>query len=169
MKELKGRKLILILGVPLGIGCFYVGNPIFAIVTTLIMLLGLDEFFKMCEIKGSYPNRIFGFIITVFIGLAYSGVYAHHQITVLGLACMTVISLFIIEIINNKKEPLQNIANTVLGIIFVPTLLGTLIHLRQLDHIFDSNVTLLLLLSGYVIQPLSFLEQNLVRKKFFPK
>ena len=95
------------------------GNPIFAIVTTLIMLLGLDEFFKMCEIKGSYPNRIFGFIITVFIGLAYSGVYAHHQITVLGLACMTVISLFIIEIINNKKEPLQNIANTVLGIIFV--------------------------------------------------
>ena len=49
MKELKGRKLILILGVPLGIGCFYVGNPIFAIVTTLIMLLGLDEFFKMCE------------------------------------------------------------------------------------------------------------------------
>ncbi len=49
MKELKGRKLILILGVPLGVGCFYLGNPVFAIVTTAIMLLGIDEFFRMCE------------------------------------------------------------------------------------------------------------------------
>ena len=99
MKELKGRKLILILGATLGIGCFYVGNPIFAIVTTLIMLLGLDEFFKMCEIKGSYPNRIFGFIITVFIGLAYSGVYAHHQI----IFSMIFLTLKMIEFILKKS------------------------------------------------------------------
>jgi phosphatidate cytidylyltransferase len=169
MKELKGRKLILILGVPLGIGCLYIGNPIFAIVTTLIMLLGLDEFFKMCELKGSYPNRIFGFILTVFIGLAYSGVYAHDQITVLGLACMTVISLFIIEIVNNKKEPLHNIANTVLGVIFVPILLGSLIHLRQLDHIFDSNITLLLFISVWLCDTAAFFfGTKFGKKKILP-
>ena len=72
MKELKGRKLILILGMPLGLGCIYVGNPAFAIVTALIMILGIDEFFKMCELKGSSPNRIFGFIITLFVALAYA-------------------------------------------------------------------------------------------------
>ena len=81
MKELKGRKLILILGMPLGLGCIYIGNPAFAIVTALIMILGIDEFFKMCELKGSSPNRIFGFIITLFVALAYAGIYSHHQIT----------------------------------------------------------------------------------------
>ena len=45
------------------------------------MLLGIDEFFRMCELKGSFPNRIFGFIVTIFIALAYSGIYSHHQIT----------------------------------------------------------------------------------------
>ena len=110
MKELKGRKLILILGMPLGLGCIYFGNPAFAIVTTLIMILGIDEFFKMCELKGSSPNRIFGFIITLFVALAYAGIYSHHQITVLGFCCAAVISVFIIEILNNKKDPLNNIA-----------------------------------------------------------
>ena len=103
MKELKGRKLILILGMPLGLGCIYFGNPAFAIVTTLIMILGIDEFFKMCELKGSSPNRIFGFIITLFVALAYAGIYSHHQITVLGFCCAAVISVFIIEILNNKN------------------------------------------------------------------
>lgn len=169
MQELKGRMLILILGVPLGITCIYVGNPIFAIATTLIMLLGIDEFFKMCEKKGSFPNKIFGFILTVFIGLTYSGIYSHHQITVLGVACLVVISLFIIEIINNKNEPLHNISNTVLGVLFVPVLLGTLIHLRQLDHIFDSNVTLLLFISVWLCDTSAFFfGTKFGKKKILP-
>ena len=95
MKELKGRKLILILGMPLGLGCIYIGNPAFAIVTALIMILGIDEFFKMCELKGSAPNRIFGFIITLFVALAYAGIYSHHRITVLGFCCAAVISVYV--------------------------------------------------------------------------
>ena len=169
MKELKGRKLILILGIPLGVGCFYLGNPVFAIVTTAIMLLGIDEFFRMCELKGSFPNRIFGFIVTIFIALAYSGIYSHHQITVLGLSCLAVISLFIIEIINSKKEPLHNIANTILGILFVPTLLGTIIHLRQLDHIYYSNITLLLFISVWMCDTAAFVfGTKFGKKKILP-
>ena len=170
MKELEGRKLILILGVPLGVGCFYLGNPIFAIVTTAIMLLGIDEFFRMCELKGSSPNRIFGFISTIFIALAYSSIYSHHQITVLGLFCLVVIGLFIIEILNGKDEPLHNIANTILGILFVPTLLGTIIHLRQLDHIYNSNVTLLLFVSVWLCDTAAFIfGTKFGKKKILPK
>ena len=170
MKELKGRKLILILGVPLGIGCIYIGNPVFAIVTTAIMLIGIDEFFRMCELKGSYPNRIFGFIGTIFIAMAYSGIYSHHQITVLGLFCLAVIGLFIIEILNAKIEPLHNISNTILAILFVPTLLGTIIHLRQMDHIYYSNVTLLLFISVWLCDTAAFIfGTKLGKKKILPK
>ena len=170
MKELKGRKLILILGVPLGIGCIYIGNPVFAIVTTAIMLLGIDEFFRMCELKGSYPNRIFGFIGTIFIAMAYSGIYSHHQITVLGLFCLAVIGLFIIEILNAKIEPLHNISNTILAILFVPTLLGTIIHLRQMDHIYYSNVTLLLFMSVWLCDTAAFIfGTKFGKKKILPK
>ena len=49
MKELKGRKLILFFGIPFGIGCYFLGNPIFAIITTLIMLGGIDEFYTLSE------------------------------------------------------------------------------------------------------------------------
>ena len=170
MKELKGRKLILILGVPLGIGCIYIGNPVFAIVTTAIMLIGIDEFFRMCELKGSYPNRIFGFIGTIFIAMAYSGIYSHHQITVLGLFCLAVIGLFIIEILNAKIEPLHNISNTILAILFVPTLLGTIIHLRQMDHIYYSNVTLLLFISVWLCDTAAFIfGTKFGKKKILPK
>ena len=170
MKELKGRKLILILGVPLGIGCIYIGNPVFAIVTSAIMLIGIDEFFRMCELKGSYPNRIFGFIGTIFIAMAYSGIYSHHQITVLGLFCLAVIGLFIIEILNAKIEPLHNISNTILAILFVPTLLGTIIHLRQMDHIYYSNVTLLLFISVWLCDTAAFIfGTKFGKKKILPK
>ena len=134
MKELKGRKLILFFGIPFGIGCYFLGNPIFAIITTLIMLGGLDEFYTLSEKKGGHPNRIFGFIITLLIAVSYSGVYAHHQITIMGLICFSVVSVFFIEIINNKEEPLLNISTTFLGILFVPSMLGTIIYL-SLIHI----------------------------------
>ena len=147
MKELAGRKLILILGIPFGIGCYLIGNPIFAVVTTIVMLGGLDEFYTICEKKGGHPNRIFGFIITLLIAISYSGIYAHHQITIMGIICLSVISVFFIEIINKKEEPLLNISTTFLGILFVPCLLGTIIYLRQMDHIYNSNVVLALFLS----------------------
>jgi len=156
MKELKGRKLILILGMPLGLGCIYVGNPAFAIVTALIMILGIDEFFKMCELKGSSPNRIFGFIITLFVALAYAGIYSHHQITVLGFCCAAVISVFIIEILNNKKDPLNNIAHTLMGVLFIPVLIGTIIQVRQLDHIYNSNITLFVFVSIWLCDTAAF-------------
>ena len=104
MKELAGRKLILILGIPFGIGCYLIGNPMFAVVTTIIMLGGLDEFYTICEKKGGHPNRIFGFIITLLIAVSYSGIYAHHQITIMGIICLSVISVFFIEIINKKRR-----------------------------------------------------------------
>ena len=58
-------------GIPFGIGCYFLGNPIFAIITTLIMLGGIDEFYTLSEKKGGHPNRIFGFIITLLIAVSY--------------------------------------------------------------------------------------------------
>jgi len=170
MEELKGRKLILILGIPLGIGLFLIGNPIFALVTTFVMIAGLDEFYNISEKKGAYPNRIFGFIISILISIAYSGIYSHHQITIMGVICLSVISVFFIEIINDKEEALLNISTTFLGILFVPIMLGTIIHLRQLDHIYNSNITLILFLSVWLCDTSAFFfGTKWGKKKILPK
>ena len=170
MEELKGRKLILILGIPFGMGCYFIGNPLFAIVTALIMLGGLDEFYTMSEKKGATPNRIFGFILTILIAVSYSGIYAHHQITIMGLLCFSVVCVFFIEIINQKNEPLLNIATTFLGILFVPCMLGTIISLRQMDHIYDSNVVLALFLSVWLCDIAAFFfGTKWGKKKILPR
>tara|TARA_Y100001968_G_scaffold325346_1_gene366412 strand:- start:105 stop:923 length:819 start_codon:yes stop_codon:yes gene_type:complete len=156
MKELQGRKLILILGIPFGIGLCLIGNPFFSLVTSLIMIAGLDEFYTICEKKGTCPNRIFGFIISILISISYSGIYAHHQITIMGVICLSVISVFIIEIINDKEGPLLNISTTFLGILFVPIMLGTVIYIRQLDHIYNSNIILTLFLSVWLCDTSAF-------------
>ena len=170
MKELQGRKLILILGIPFGVGLYLLGNPIFAFATSLIMIAGLDEFYTISEKKGVYPNRIFGFIISILISIAYSGVYAHHQITTMGVICLSVISVFFIEIINGKEEPLLNIATTFLGILFVPIMLGTIIYVRQLDHIYNSNITLTLFLSVWLCDTSAFFfGTKWGKKKILPK
>jgi len=170
MKELKGRKLILILGIPFGVGCYFIGNPLFAVVTSLIMIGGLDEFYTMSEKKGSNPNRIFGFIITILIAVSYSGIYAHHQITIMGLICFSVVCVFFIEIINQKEETLINIATTFLGILFVPCMLGTIIYLRQMDHIYDSNIVLTLFLSVWLCDIAAFFfGTKWGKKKILPR
>ena len=170
MKELKGRKLILFFGIPFGIGCYFLGNPIFAIITTLIMLGGLDEFYTISEKKGGHPNRIFGFIMTLLIAVSYSGVYVHHQITIMGLICFSVVSVFFIEIINDKEEPLLNISTTFLGILFVPSTLGTLIYIRQMDHIYNSNIVLTLFLSVWLCDIAAFFfGTKWGKKKILPR
>ena len=44
MKELKGRKFVLLFGIPFGIICVLLGNPYFAIVSIIVMIIGIDEF-----------------------------------------------------------------------------------------------------------------------------
>ncbi len=170
MLELKGRKLVLLLGIPFGIICYYLGNPTFAILMTCIMLVGLDEFYNMCEKKDVFPNRIFGFIATLLISLSYSGIYSHHQITIMGLICLGVISVFFIELINNKKEPLLNTATTFLGILFIPCMLGTLIHLRQMDHIYHSNLVFIIFISVWMCDTIAFFFGSMFgEKKILPQ
>ena len=57
MKELQGRKLILILGIPFGVCLYFLGNPIFALVTSLIMIAGLDEFYTISENESNQRIR----------------------------------------------------------------------------------------------------------------
>ena len=71
MKELKGRKFVLLFGIPFGIICVLLGNPYFAIVSIIVMIIGIDEFYHLSIAKGADPNRNFGFIMTIFVSLIY--------------------------------------------------------------------------------------------------
>ena len=87
MKELKGRKFVLFFGIPFGVICILLGNPYFAIVSLIIMIIGIDEFYKLSISKGAHPDRYFGFLMTIFIALVYYLKLSMDDDIVIGYRC----------------------------------------------------------------------------------
>ena len=156
MKELKGRKFVLLFGIPFGIICVLLGNPYFAIVSIIVMIIGIDEFYHLSIAKGADPNRNFGFIMTIFVSLIY---YLELNISgnvFFGFLCIFVIMGFLKELSQDKDNALINIAATFMGILYVPVLLGTVIALREFDSGHGSNIVLALLISIWACDSAAF-------------
>ena len=156
MKELKGRKFVLLFGIPFGIICVLLGNPYFAIVSIIVMIIGIDEFYHLSIAKGANPNRNFGFIMTTFVSLIY---YLELNISgnvFFGFLCIFVIMGFLKELSQDKDNALINIAATFMGILYVPVLLGTVIALREFDSGHGSNIVLALLISIWACDSAAF-------------
>ena len=156
MKELKGRKFVLFFGIPFGIICVLLGNPYFAIVSFVIMIIGIDEFYQISIAKGANPNRYFGFLMTIFISLMYYLEMGLSDNVFFGFLCIFVILGILDELFQNKTNALINIATTFTGILYVPVLLGTVIALREFDSGYGSNIVLALLISIWACDSAAF-------------
>lgn len=82
---------------------------------TLVVLLGLWEFFGLLEKADYEPQKIVGTIIGVvgFLVLATSTSKAYPFFLIIP------VFFFLLELFRNKKQPFINVAFTILGIIYV--------------------------------------------------
>lgn len=156
MKELKGRKVVLIVGVPIALLFIYLGNPWFGIFSTIIMLIGIKEFYLLIAKKDFSPNYQLGYLFTILVSFSYYFLYKDFSQIIIFEIIGLVLVACTLELFRRKKYPVANVSFTVLGVLYVSVLLGSIIALRELDNLNSSNVVLAMLVSIWCCDSAAF-------------
>ena len=164
------RTLINVIGIPTILFLLWRGGPMFALFIFLVMIIGIDEFYRMNTNERQTPVKVIGYILT---GLMAAYYYWLPVITLLEglllLACFIIISLFI-EMGRDKLNPTRNMGITVLGIMYVPVLLGSVIALRNLDTVYSTYFTVSMVVAIWICDSAAYVfGMKWGQKKIFPR
>jgi phosphatidate cytidylyltransferase len=120
LKNLITRTLTGAVYVAIVLGSILSGKFVFSALFLLILIFTLLEFYRLCKHGEIKPQIIPGIIISVII---YTLVFlnSHHIIgnKILFTLIPLLITIPIIEIFRNKNNAIQNIAFTLLGVVYI--------------------------------------------------
>ena len=164
------RTLINIIGIPAILYLLWRGGLGFALFIFLVMIIGLDEFYRMNTNERQSPVKLTGYIFTVLMSAYYFWLPAITLLQGLSfLACFIIITLFI-EMGRDIPNPTRNMGITVLGIMYVPILLGSVIALRNLDTIYSTYFTVSMVVAIWICDSAAFIfGMKWGQKKIFPR
>ena len=164
------RALINVIGIPAILYLLWRGGLGFALFIFLVMIIGLDEFYRMNTNERQTPVKLTGYIFTGLMAAYYFWLPAITLLQGLSLlACFIIISLFI-EMGRDKLNPTRNMGITVLGIMYVPVLLGSVIALRNLDTIYNTYFTVSMVVAIWICDSVAFIfGMKWGQKKIFPR
>jgi len=143
---------------------------VFALFIFLVMIIGLDEFYRMNTNERQTPVKVTGYIFTGFMAAYYFWVPVITLLEgLLLLACFIIISLFI-EMGRDKLNSTRNMGITVLGIMYVPVLLGSVIALRNLDTVYSTYFTVSMVVAIWICDSVAYIfGMKWGQKKIFPR
>ena len=130
------RTLTMIVGVPIILGCVYFGGIPFLIMSLVLALIAVNEFYNLMMKKGLFPAYYVGNLITTFfIVFAYYALKrdwepAHSAILTLAAAIAMIAGVFL----KREKDTIVDVAVTVLGMIYVGWFFSYLIFIRSLTE-----------------------------------
>ena len=164
------RTLINVIGIPAILYLLWQGGPAFASFIFLVMMIGLDEFYRMNTTGRQTPVKLTGYIFTGLMAAYYFWLPAITLLQGLSLlTCFIVITLFI-EMGRDKLNPTRNMGITILGIMYVPVLLGSLIALRNLDTVYSTYFTVSMVVAIWSCDSVAFIfGMKWGQKKIFPR
>ena len=164
------RTLINVIGIPAILYLLWRGGLGFALFIFLVMIIGLDEFYRMNTNERQSPVKLTGYIFTVLMSAYYFWLPAITLLQGLSfLACFIIITLFI-EMGRDIPNPTRNMGITVLGIMYVPVLLGSVIALRNLDTIYSTYFTVSMVVAIWICDSAAFIfGMKWGQKKIFPR
>ena len=164
------RTLINVIGVPAILYLLWQGGPAFASFIFLVMMIGLDEFYRMNTTGRQTPVKLTGYIFTGLMAAYYFWLPAITLLQGLSLlTCFIVITLFI-EMGRDKLNPTRNMGITILGIMYVPVLLGSVIALRNLDTVYSTYFTVSMVVAIWSCDSVAFIfGMKWGQKKIFPR
>ena len=164
------RTLINVIGIPAILYLLWQGGPAFASFIFLVMMIGLDEFYRMNTTGRQTPVKLTGYIFTGLMAAYYFWLPAITLLQGLSLlACFIVITLFI-EMGRDKLNPTRNMGITILGIMYVPVLLGSVIALRNLDTVYSTYFTVSMVVAIWICDSVAFIfGMKWGQKKIFPR
>ena len=164
------RTLINVIGIPAILYLLWRGGLGFALFIFLVMIIGLDEFYRMNTNERLSPVKLTGYIFTVLMSAYYFWLPAITLLQGLSfLACFIIITLFI-EMGRDIPNPTRNMGITVLGIMYVPVLLGSVIALRNLDTIYSTYFTVSMVVAIWICDSVAYIfGMKWGQKKIFPR
>ena len=171
------RTIINIIGVPSIIYLLWNGGLLFALFVLLVMIIGMNEFYRLTTNKDQSPLNIVGYIFTFILAGYYYMSNNLNSFTIISerellsyFLSILIIILFMIEMSRNIKNPTKNIAITIFGILYVPLLLGTLIALRNLDTANHTYFTICMIISIWLCDSAAYVfGLKWGTKKILPK
>ncbi|MFC2088698.1 phosphatidate cytidylyltransferase [Calditrichota bacterium] len=127
MSELGKRILVALFGIPLLLFVTYLGDWYFFSIVLLISIVAQWEFYQLQKHKNIQPQSISGIIIGIFllVGVQIQNFYATSLILLFFLMLILTSEMF-----RRHKNVSTNIGVTILGILYIPLLLGTFLYVR---------------------------------------
>ena len=164
------RTLINVIGIPAILYLLWRGGLGFALFIFLVMIIGLDEFYRMNTNERQSPVKLTGYIFTGLMAAYYFWLPAITLLQGLSLlACFIIITLFI-EMGRDKLNPTRNMGITVLGIMYIPVLLGSVIALRNLDTVYSTYFTVSMVVAIWICDSVAYIfGMKWGQKKIFPR
>ena len=164
------RTLINVIGIPAILFLLWQGGTVFALFIFLVMIIGLDEFYRMNTNERQTPVKVTGYIFTGLMAAYYFWLPAITLLQGLSLlACFIIITLFI-EMGRDKLNSTRNMGITVLGIMYVPVLLGSVISLRNLDTVYSTYFTVSMVVAIWICDSVAYIfGMKWGQKKIFPR
>ena len=164
------RTLINVIGIPTILYLLWRGGPVFALFIFLVMIIGLDEFYRMNTNGRQTPAKLTGFI---FSGLLAAYYFWLPAITLLQgmilLSCFIIIAFFL-EMSRDKVNPTRNMGINILGMMYIPVLLGSLIALRNLDTSHGTYFTVSMIVAIWICDSAAFIfGMKWGQRKIFPR
>ena len=171
------RTIINIVGIPSIIYLLWNGGLLFALFVLLVMIIGMNEFYRLTTNKDQSPLKIIGYIFTFILAGYYYMSNNLNSFTIISesellsyFLSILIIILFMMEMSRNIENPTKNIAITIFGIMYVPLLLGTLIALRELDTANHTYFTICMIISIWICDSAAYVfGLKWGTKKILPK
>jgi phosphatidate cytidylyltransferase len=120
----------------LTLGSILIGKYTFVVVFTIMLGYTLYEFYRLCKKGGNQPQTIFGIILAIYLFVSF---YLYDSNILDEAVFFGLIPLFfispLIELLSKNEKPVQNIAFTLLGVVYVAVPFSILnFILTPLDH-----------------------------------
>jgi phosphatidate cytidylyltransferase len=126
------RILVGVALVPVILLVAWAGGAYLTLFVDMVIVIGLWEFYRLCQAKGIEPNRYLGISGGVAISIAAT-IHAEHAIP--GVVAIVVIASASFEVFRNRSSSaIQNVAATVFGVLYVGWLTSHLILLRHINE-----------------------------------
>lgn len=139
MTNLQKRIIVGIIGIILVLTCIHYGFLPFLFFVTIMSLLALWEFYSLVKNMGYAPYKLFGMLMALFILLNFFITDSEfifnnsYKIITNILFLILIIIPFTFSIFSKSmQKTFINISTTILGVIYIPWMLGHLIVLRDL-------------------------------------
>jgi len=128
MNELTKRILVALVGIPIILVLIFQGGWYFFLLIFVISLVGQLEFYEMQRAKKYQPQRINGVVAGILLLLGIQTGEWHG----IGMGLVVILMLILaFEMFRHHENVSINIGITLVGILYIPLFLGTLIYTKS--------------------------------------